>query len=121
MPTEPLESSQPLPTPGRYGSGAIAFHWIMFLLVVVVGILGLLHDDWSKATQPFWINVHAVIGLLLWFTLIARFGWRSRHAPPMLLSNVGAFARIRAAFLQPGALAQHRSRSIGRGPHRTVR
>ena len=65
----------------------------MFLLVVGVGILGLLHDDWPKATQEFWINVHAVIGILLWFALIARFGWRSRHAPPMLPSNVGAFAR----------------------------
>ncbi|MGA2840223.1 MAG: cytochrome b [Steroidobacteraceae bacterium] len=93
MPTEPLESSQPLQTSGRYGSGAMAFHWIMFLLVVVVGILGLLHDDWSKQTQAFWINVHAVIGILLWFTLIARFAWRSRHAPPTPPSNVGAFAR----------------------------
>jgi cytochrome b561 len=37
----------------RYGSGAIAFHWIMALLIVGVGILGLLHDSWSKRTQAF--------------------------------------------------------------------
>jgi cytochrome b561 len=35
----------------RYGSGAIAFHWVMVLLIVVVGILGLLHDSWPKRTQ----------------------------------------------------------------------
>ncbi len=50
----------------RYGSGAIAFHWVMFLLVVWVGSLGLLHDSWLKRTQAFWINLHATLGLLLW-------------------------------------------------------
>src|SRR5271163_15411 len=66
----------------RYGSGAIAFHWMMFLLVVCVGVLGLLHDSWPKQSQKFWINIHALLGLLLWFTLIARFWWRRRHKPP---------------------------------------
>jgi cytochrome b561 len=77
----------------RYGSGAIAFHWIMFVLVVVVGTLGLLHDSWPKQTHVFWINVHAILGLLLWLTLIARYWWRIRHAPPILPSEVGALSR----------------------------
>jgi cytochrome b561 len=93
MATDPLESLQPLPAGGRYGSGAIAFHWSMFVLVVVVGILGLLHDDWPKQTQAFWINVHAMIGLLLWLVLIARIGWRLRHPPPNLPAGVGALSR----------------------------
>jgi cytochrome b561 len=93
MPTDPLETARPLKGDVRYGSGAIAFHWAMFLLVVIVGVLGLLHDDWPKATQAFWINVHALIGLLLWFTLIARFTWRVRHVPPALPDDVGAFSR----------------------------
>jgi len=76
-----------------YGSGAIAFHWTMFALVVVVGTLGLLHDSWPKRTHVFWINVHAVIGLLLWLTLIARFWWRMRHAPPNLPPQAGALSR----------------------------
>jgi cytochrome b561 len=71
----------------------MAFHWSMFVLVVVVGILGLLHDDWPKQTQAFWINVHAMIGLLLWFVLIARMGWRISHAPPSLPAEVGALSR----------------------------
>ncbi|MGA2186943.1 MAG: cytochrome b [Steroidobacteraceae bacterium] len=77
----------------RYGSGAIAFHWIMFALVIVVGVLGLLHDSWPDATQAFWINVHALIGLLLWLTLIARFWWRGRSPPPALPADVGALTR----------------------------
>ncbi|HMA00158.1 MAG TPA: cytochrome b [Steroidobacteraceae bacterium] len=93
MPTDPLETLQPLSTAGRYGRGAMAFHWSMFILVVVVGILGLLHDDWPKRTQAFWINVHAMIGILLWLVLVARIGWRIRHVPPDLPSDIGALSR----------------------------
>jgi cytochrome b561 len=92
-------AAQPMPSATRskavegYGSGAIAFHWTMFLLVVVVGVLGLLHDNWPKQTQAFWINIHVMLGLLLWLTLIARFWWRSRHAPPALPPEVGNLSR----------------------------
>jgi cytochrome b561 len=68
----------------RYGSAAIAFHWLMFALVVCVGILGLLHDSWpDKASQRFWINIHALLGLALWMLLFARLAWRLRRAPPL--------------------------------------
>jgi cytochrome b561 len=87
------EPSQSLNSPGRYGAGAIAFHWLMFILVVAVGVLGLLHDSWPKRTQAFWINIHALTGLLLWFTVMARLWWRRRHAPPALMENIGAISR----------------------------
>lgn len=93
MSSDPLESSRPLPSVKRYGGGAMAFHWGMFVLVVIVGVLGLLHDTWPQQTQSFWINVHAVIGLAMWALLIARLGWRYRHAPPPLPDSVGSFAR----------------------------
>ncbi len=70
----------------------MAFHWTMAALVVIVGVLGLLHDTWPKQTQAFWINVHALIGLVLWTVLIARLGWRHRHAPPILPDDVGWIA-----------------------------
>ncbi len=78
---------------GPYGRGAIVFHWIMFGLVVVVGTLGLLHDSWSHKSQAFWINIHALAGLLLWSVLIARFWWRLRHPPPPLPPDVGKLSR----------------------------
>ena len=89
----PLQSTPPAAAPERYGSVAILFHWTMFALVVVVGVLGLLHDSWPKKTQAFWINVHAIIGLILWSLLIARFSWRLTHTPPLLPAEVGAFSR----------------------------
>lgn len=79
--------------PVRYGRVAIAFHWSTVFLLVVVGTLGLLHDDWPKRTQAYWINVHALAGLLLWGVLIARLAWRLRHKPPALPANAGELAR----------------------------
>lgn len=77
----------------RYDGGAMAFHWIMVVLVVVVGVLGLLHDSWPRATQAWWINLHALIGLLVGALLIARFWWRRMHPPPELPATAGALAR----------------------------
>lgn len=77
----------------RYDRGAIGFHWIVAVLVVVVGVLGLLHDSWPKGTQSFWINIHALLGLLLWVLLMARFWWRSTHPPPSLPAEAGALSR----------------------------
>jgi cytochrome b561 len=74
----------------RYRSTAIAFHWSMFVLIVVVGVLGLLHDSWPDDTQAFWINVHAVIGLLVWVLLVLRFVTRLRNPPPPLPAEFGA-------------------------------
>lgn len=89
----------------RYGSGAVAFHWFMVPLVVVVGTLGLLHDSWPKRTHVFWINVHALLGLLLWFTLMSRFWWRARHAPPALPADIGPLSRRLSAPVHLGLYA----------------
>jgi cytochrome b561 len=95
-----MESAKYPKTLSRYDSGAIAFHWLMFVLVVCVGVLGLLHDSWpTKPMQRFWINIHAILGLLLWFTLMARFMWRRRHQPPPLMESVGTFSRRTQALV----------------------
>lgn len=76
-----------------YGRGAIAFHWTVALLVVWVGALGLLHDSWPKRTQAFWINIHALSGLVLWLLAVARYWWRVAHPPPGLPQDIGALYR----------------------------
>ena len=76
----------------RYSRGAILLHWLMALLIVWVGTLGLLHDSWPKHTQAFWINIHALLGLALWLLLFARLGWRFRHAPPAPAKGGGLLA-----------------------------
>jgi cytochrome b561 len=77
----------------RYGSMAIAFHWITAVLIGTVGVLGLLHDSWPKRTQVFWINIHALVGLLVWVLVMARLSWRFRHPAPPLPAEVGKLSR----------------------------
>jgi cytochrome b561 len=77
----------------RYGTAAIALHWTMLALVVVVGILGLLHDTWPRDVKRWWINLHALAGLLLWLVLLVRFGWRISNPPPPLPVSIGRGAR----------------------------
>jgi cytochrome b561 len=77
----------------RYTAPAIALHWLTALLVIVVGTLGLLHDSWPKSTQAFWINIHAMIGLLLWVLVMLRLAWRWRQPPPPLPPDVGTLTR----------------------------
>lgn len=83
--------------PLRYGRVAMFYHWAMAVLVVIVGILGLLHDSWPRATQAKWINVHALIGLAAWVLLMLRLAWRWSHRPPDLPPEVGEFSR-RASY-----------------------
>jgi cytochrome b561 len=90
---DPLETSQLMASTPRYGTTAIAFHWGVFVLVLIVGTLGLLHDDWPKTTQSFWINIHAMLGILLWVTVLVRLAWRLRNLPPPLPENVGSMAK----------------------------
>ena len=78
---------------GRYGPGAITLHWVMFVLIVVVGVLGLLHDNWPRTTQAYWINIHAMVGLLILVLVLARIAWRRAHVPPDLPPDVGEFSR----------------------------
>ena len=83
--------------PTRYGSAAIAFHWIAAALIVFLGTLGLLFDDIPREARPFWINVHGCVGLVYFALVIARLAWRSAHRPPDLPSNIGAFDRSMSA------------------------
>jgi cytochrome b561 len=93
MTTDGGRSAYPMTSTERYEPGAIAFHWITVLLIVWVGVLGLLHDSWPKRTQAFWINIHALFGLLVLMLVLTRFWWRSRHLPPALPPEVGEFSR----------------------------
>jgi len=76
-----------------YDRVAITLHWVMAALIVVVGTLGLLHDSWPRSSQAFWINVHALIGLLVWVLILVRLWWRLKHPPPALPPETGLLSR----------------------------
>lgn len=73
----------------RYGSTAVAFHWIAAALMVFLGGLGVLFDEIPRAARPFWTNVHGCVGLIYFALVIARLVWRFSHQPP----DIGEFDR----------------------------
>jgi cytochrome b561 len=91
--SSPVRQAPGTPAELRYTHGAMVLHWIMAVLIVVVGVLGLLHDSWPRRSQAFWINGHALIGLLVWVLIALRLWWRRTHPPPALLPEVGILPR----------------------------
>src|SRR4051812_30389081 len=81
------------PAVERYGAGAITFHWVVAGLVVFLGGLGLLFDEFPKQSQPYWINVHGTVGLVYFGLVLARIAWRLTHRPPDLPPDIGDFSR----------------------------
>lgn len=84
-----VEFLDPAPAVQRYDLVAITLHWVMAVLIVLVGTLGLLHDSWPRQSQKFWINLHALIGLAVWILIVARLWWRLRHPPPAPTPEIG--------------------------------
>lgn len=87
-----LETS-PKASVGRYGETAILLHWAMAALIVVVSILGLLHDSWPRETKAFWINMHAMIGLVVAVLLLVRIQRRLASPAPPLPESAGALSK----------------------------
>ena len=77
----------------RFSPVALSLHWIMAALILFSGILGLLLDDWPKASRLFWINIHAQVGLLILVLLLARIWWRRTDTPPELPPEVSEISR----------------------------
>ena len=77
----------------RYTSGAIALHWLMAGLIVLVAISGLLFDDIPKSWEDRFLNLHAVFGTLTGLLLLARIAWRRQHRPPPLPASIGPLNR----------------------------
>jgi cytochrome b561 len=88
-----IVSQRVAPALERYGAGAIAFHWTVAALIIFLGVLGLLFDDIPRSAMPFWVNVHASVGLIYLALVIARLAWRATHRPPDLPPDVGEFTR----------------------------
>jgi len=70
--------------PARYTSLAIAFHWIVALLIAVnVGLAWTWPNVADESVRPL-INNHKSIGITLLGLVTMRFLWRLTHRPPAL-------------------------------------
>jgi uncharacterized RDD family membrane protein YckC len=79
------------------GSDRSSRAWAIFRpplasLVVLVGILGVIHDSWPQPL-PHRGNLHVVFGVLLLVCVVVRFYGRMRQNPGMVLADIRLFSR----------------------------
>lgn len=80
------------PSSHSYDRIAVALHWTVAALIVAVGAVGLLFGNVLHGAKAYWLNLHAIVGLVLFALVLVRTAWRLTHpAPP--LENVGSAAR----------------------------
>jgi cytochrome b561 len=71
----------------RYDLVAIVLHWMIAVLVLVVGALGLVFEAIPRASRLFYINLHTTIGLVMFGLILMRLLWRLTHPAPAVDEN----------------------------------
>jgi cytochrome b561 len=90
-------SDRPLPdAPDRYGSVAIALHWLIAVLIFAQISFGWFLEGIPRGTpmRGFYVNLHKSTGLTIALLILFRLGWRLTHRPPPLPSFVPAWERV---------------------------
>lgn len=68
----------------RWGGVSQTLHWLIALLILVLGIVGLTMGELPKTPKYFWVyTAHKSVGLTVLALVIVRLGWRIyAGAPP---------------------------------------
>ena len=91
-------TSEPAAGVAKYDNVAVLLHWIVALLVISVGGIGLAFGYGPRAMRPFWLNLHGVIGLVMFAAIILRVLWRVWHQPPALPEGTGRLVEIASTY-----------------------
>ncbi|MGJ3232228.1 MAG: cytochrome b [Oceanicaulis sp.] len=92
---------------GRYSAVAIAFHWVIAVLLVSMVFYGwwmeglreqLFAGEVSVETVSGAYNWHKTAGILVLLLSLGRLAWRLTHKPPALPAHMKAWERLFARF-----------------------
>lgn len=71
-------------TISRYSGVAIAFHWVIALLVITNIVLARIGHDLPRIEKAVYMTPHKAIGITILVLSILRLLWRFRHKTPAL-------------------------------------
>lgn len=78
----------------KYTLPAIALHWVIALLIIILFAMGLYMVELPEGVTPSvrapWFAWHKTIGILVFLLLLIRVIWRFTHQPPALPDTVSA-------------------------------
>jgi len=64
-------------TPDRWGSVSKSLHWLIALLILALGIVGLLMGELPRTPKYFWVyTAHKSIGITVLVLVVLRLVWR---------------------------------------------
>lgn len=70
-------------TATRWGGVSQTLHWVIALLILAMGILGLTMGEFPKTPKYFWIyTLHKSVGITVLALVVARLGWRLYAGAP---------------------------------------
>lgn len=70
-------------TRDRWGSVSKSLHWLIALLILALGIVGLIMGEFPKTPKYFWIyTAHKSIGITVLVLVVARLLWRLYAGAP---------------------------------------
>jgi cytochrome b561 len=90
-------------TADAYGSIAKFFHWLVFLLVLGLVIVGFSADSFSDVIKRPLINIHKIIGLTVLLLTCLRLLWALINPKPALPTDIPRWQYF-AAYLVHGLL-----------------
>jgi cytochrome b561 len=87
--------------PDSYSRTAIAFHWLIALLIVCGFALGWVMTDIPgfTPTKLRYFSWHKWIGVTVFGLAVLRILWRATHAAPALPRDMSAWQRVAAQFV----------------------
>jgi len=75
-------------TPDRWGSVSKSLHWLIALLILALGIVGLLMGELPKTPKYFWVyTAHKSIGITVLVLVVLRLLWRLYAGAPRPVSG----------------------------------
>ena len=83
-------------TQARYSTGAMLFHWIIAVAVIVNWRLVETAEHASEADAGWWMGQHKALGITILLLTLGRLGWRLMHKAPPLPVNYAAWEKMLA-------------------------
>lgn len=76
-------------TPAAWGSVSQTLHWLIALLILALGIVGLTMGELPKTPKYFWVyTAHKSIGITVLALVVLRLGWRLYAGAPKPVPGV---------------------------------
>jgi cytochrome b561 len=80
----------------RYSTGAMIFHWIIAISVIVTWRIVETAEHATDADKSYWMDHHKALGITILVLTVARLMWRFTHPVPPMSAAIAKWQRALA-------------------------